>query len=596
MIHRTEPYTIIAEQRSLIEDLAKSNAGYIRNFERLKLNREEVSIDQESVPADWSNSMPTPKTLTARGPASTLTVDAPVQRESSADAKGLDRGPYKGSDIPYFSSSDRLGWLLQQYDNLMRTLLREVSAPDYEIAEESRSRIKADIVLTQRREMNTLSRGCWPGIPSFADPRTMRMQQSGQRVREYSASKVDVDQVSAPVRPVSTQPFSAIHCISPSDANSPSFEMGASFIAPLSNRVDEIHYGPQPRTLEPQSWTPNNDDLRPQSYIRQSEASPRLPLPVSYSYTVPPAQASSFHAEAPSFRAEARSLEKYDRKLLKAGFGQSDRLQPTQSESEGDVTPWQQRGRDDCRNEYNDDQVATSSSVGYGDSNEGVTYDCRSVPQPPLSDDPHRYGEFTGGAGSEAPPALVFCSEQTSSRPMRKAASHDASLNLEVLLGGQVPQWGPSLHPEVPLEGQVPQWENDSSNPRSSKRLRISKVEASGGPATANEDPPAHQGGAGDVIEIANDCQGSRTHTVTKNYIGCSMARHSRSLPRKSSVMRKRRKSLVPKESLERIFKDDGSEDWAEHIVDKLLATWTTLPLHTSQINPPHGTLAEAAY
>ena len=561
--------------------------------------------------------MSTPKTLTAREPASTLAVDAPVQRELSADAKGLDRESYKGSDIPNFSSSDRLGWLLQQYDNLMRTLLREVSAPDYEIAEESRSRIKADIVLTQRREMNTLSRGCWPGIPSFADPRTMRMQQSGQRVREYSASKVDVDQVSAPVRPVSTQPFSAIHCISPSDANSPSFEMGASFIAPLSNRVDEIHYGTQPRTLEPQSWTPNNDDLRPQSYIRQSEASPRLPLPVSYSYTVPPAQASSFHPEARSFHPEARSfhaeapsLGKYDRKLLKAGFGQSDRLQPTQPESEGDVTPWQQRGRDDCRNDYNDDQVAKSSSVSYRDVDKGGNFQCLSVPQPPLSDDQHRYGEFTGGAGygshhrqlisqtldSEAPPSLLHYLEQTSSRPMGKATSHSASLHLEAVLGRQVPQWGPSLHPEVPLGGQVPQWENDSSNPRSSKRLRISKVEASGGPATANEDPPAHQGGAGDVIEIANDCQGSRTHTVTKNYIGCSMARHSRSLPRKSSLMRKRRKSLVPKESLERIFKDDGSEDWAEHIVDKLLATWTTPPLHTSQINPPHGTLAEAAY
>ena len=146
---------IIAEQRSLIEDLARSNEDYIRRFEQLSCG--EAPINQESVPADWSSSMPTPQTLTAHGLASTLAVDAPSQRESSADAKGLGREPNKGFDIPNFSSSDRLGWLLLQYSNLTRSLLREVSAPSYDIAEESRSRIKADIVSTQRREMNTLS-------------------------------------------------------------------------------------------------------------------------------------------------------------------------------------------------------------------------------------------------------------------------------------------------------------------------------------------------------------------------------------------------------------------------------------------------------
>ena len=111
--------------------------------------------------------MPTPNTLTAHGLGSTLTVDAPSQRESSADAKGLDQDPDKGFDIPSFTSSGRLGWLLQQYSNLMCALLREVSAPNYEIAEESRSRIRADIVLTQNREMTTLSQVYRPGVPSL---------------------------------------------------------------------------------------------------------------------------------------------------------------------------------------------------------------------------------------------------------------------------------------------------------------------------------------------------------------------------------------------------------------------------------------------
>ena len=100
--------------------------------------------------------MPTPKTLTAHGLASNLAVDAPSQRASSADAKGLGREPYKGSNIPSSSSSDRLGWLLQQYSNLMHSVLREVSAPNYEIAEESRSRTNADIVTTHQREMTIL--------------------------------------------------------------------------------------------------------------------------------------------------------------------------------------------------------------------------------------------------------------------------------------------------------------------------------------------------------------------------------------------------------------------------------------------------------
>lgn len=194
MIHRTEPYTIIAEQRSLIEDLAKSNEGYIRQFERLKLSCEGTSIDQGSFPADRSSSIPIPKALTARGLLSTLAVDAPSQSESSADASGLDRKSYKGSDRPNFSSSDRLGWLQQQYSNLMRTLLREISAPHYGIAEDSRLRIKTDIARTQRREMDILSQRYYL---NFASSRPMH--------REYLGSKNDVDQVSAPAQPVFRQ-------------------------------------------------------------------------------------------------------------------------------------------------------------------------------------------------------------------------------------------------------------------------------------------------------------------------------------------------------------------------------------------------------
>ena len=551
MIHRTEPYTIIAEQRSLIEDLAKSNEGYIRKFKRLRLSCEEAPIDQESVPADSSSSMPTPKTPTAHGLASALAVDARGQRESSADAKGLGREPYKGSNIPRFSSSDRLGWLLQQYSNLMHTLLREVSAPNYEIAEESRSRIRADIVSTQRREMNSLSQVDYPGSPSLANPMPRHHPiTTGSRVREYS--KVDMDQVNAPIS-------TPQHAMSQSAPNSPSSAMSISFIAPSSNRVDETHAATQPQTPEAQSWTPDeaqsrtpeNDDPRPQSYIRHSEASQRFAPPVLHSRTVPPAQVPSFHLKT-------STLLNYER-IPESLFGrdnsarQSDKLQPTQPESEGGVTPWQQHGGDHRRSDYNDDQVATFSSGGYGDFDEAVGY--KLVEPISLSDVQHRSSVPSPTLNSEAHTSKI-CSEQSSSPQTRKRRSISSSLQPGISLGGQ--------------QGE------DSSSPRYYQGLPIFKTnfQACSAPATANELPPALQSGEGYVIDRGNPCQGSRTNSATKHSIGRSGTKHNR-------------KRIFEDDGSEdwagkRIFEDDGSEDWAEHIVDKLLARWTTLPLHRS--------------
>ena len=532
MIHRTEPCTVIAEQRSLIEDLAKSNEGYIRKFKRLRLGCEEAPIDQESVPADWSSSMPPPQTLTAHGFASTLAVGAPSQGESNGDAKELNREPYKGSDIPSFSSSDRLGWLLRQYDILTRTLLREVSAPDYEIAEESRSRIRADIFSTQRREMNTLRQVDYPGSPNLANPMPMQHPiTTGSRVREYSGSKADMDQVSAPVLHQQT-------CID------------VSFISPSSNRVDETHTATQPQTDDAQSLTTENDDPWPQSLIQQSEPSPQFPPRVLLSRAVPP-KVLSLHSVVSTILKRNRIRE--SRLGRDNSASQSDKLQPTQPESEGGVIPSQQHGGDHRRSDYNDDQMATSSSGVYGDFNEGVV---------------KRHRDTTGGAGyndyrrqprsrtllhSEAPPSTISYSEQSSSKLMRKRMNASSSLQREPLLGGPVPQRG-----------------NDSSSPRSSKRSQFSKggvlLQGSSDatiPATANEDPPALQ------RDVRYKIIGSRTNSATEHSIGYSGAKHSQTLLRKESLE-------------ERIFEDDGSEDWAEHIVDKLLATWTTLRLHRS--------------
>lgn len=69
-------------------------------------------------------------------------------------------------------------WLLQHYDNLLRALLKQVSEPKYEIAEESRSRIKADIVTSHGREMrHTEQAGC-SGASGLAKSSRFDVQQT----------------------------------------------------------------------------------------------------------------------------------------------------------------------------------------------------------------------------------------------------------------------------------------------------------------------------------------------------------------------------------------------------------------------------------
>ena len=320
--------------------------------------------------------MPTPKIPTTNRLAGALAVDAPSQTESSADANGLDREPYKGSDVPNFSLSDQFGWLLQQYRNLMRTLLREISAPSYEIAEESRSRIRADIILTQRREMNTLSQVYYPRLPSLANPRTMQMQHpvtTGSRIREYPGSKVDVDQFSAPVWTQHGRMSTFSSSFAPSTT-------------PFTN-----HAKTQPQIPEAQFWTPANDA---QSCMPPPEASPRFPPPEFHSHTVPPAQLhSSFQEEVLTLPMSDSTLESRFRRDNSAS--QSDTLRPSQPDSAGGVTPWQQRGRDDCRNDYDEYQSTTLSSGDYSHFSGSVAHPNSTSP---LSPDRYRFCKFTGRA------------------------------------------------------------------------------------------------------------------------------------------------------------------------------------------------------
>lgn len=159
MDHRTDPPLIIAEQRSLIQDLVKSNEGYIRRFEQLRLGCEDTSIDPEVDSESYINLMPMLKAPPARGVAGAPAKGAAGQEDPNTGAQGL--SPENTKRPADFGISDQLSRLLQQYSLLMSTLVTEVSAPKYEIAEDSRSRIKSKIVLTHQQEMRRLE---WDGV------------------------------------------------------------------------------------------------------------------------------------------------------------------------------------------------------------------------------------------------------------------------------------------------------------------------------------------------------------------------------------------------------------------------------------------------
>ena len=409
--------------------------------------------------------MPTPKTRTAHRLASTLAVNAPSPRKSSADATGLDPEPYKGSHIPSFSSSDRLGWLIQQYNNLMRALLREVSAPNYEIVEESRSRIKADIVSTQRREMNILSqeshritRSEFQGLSPTCHPNEEHgflSLENSPTMHDNAEPKADLEQVSAPVQHVSTQDPNRHWRTSQSEANN------LSSVAPSSNPFYETHTAALLHTPQAQAWPSENDDLVPE----------------------PDLQSQAFHRSSPA-----------DHELL------SQPLDPEPASSR-------------------------------------------------ISD-----------------------SDESSSRQTRKWSKTSSS-----------------VQPKTPLERLALQ---SGTQPKaySSKRVLFgARGRRHAGSATANEGPSALQTGASEVTDIADYCQGSNNNAEER-------------LERRLEDDRSKdwAEHIVDnndaEERLERRLEDDRSKDWAEHIVDKLLATWTTLPLHASQTDPRHGSLAEAAH
>ena len=141
----------------MIQDLARSNEDYIRRFEQLKLGSNDASINPVLSSANL-NLVATPGTPNSRRPNNVLNVDN--QREPNPSIKmfapEIDNGRRNLDTSGLRSGPNNLSWLLQQYSDLRNSLLREVGAPKYVIAEVSRLRIKGDIVASHNRETQNL--------------------------------------------------------------------------------------------------------------------------------------------------------------------------------------------------------------------------------------------------------------------------------------------------------------------------------------------------------------------------------------------------------------------------------------------------------
>lgn len=134
-------------------------------------------MNQDITSPNTDSLIPTLQAATAQGFASSSALGAASQRWLSTGTQDFRPESYQGP-YTFVPPPDGMRWLLQQYDNLLRALLKEVSEPKYEIAEESRSRIKADIFTSHGREMRHTEQVGYSGAPSLAKSSRYDVQQT----------------------------------------------------------------------------------------------------------------------------------------------------------------------------------------------------------------------------------------------------------------------------------------------------------------------------------------------------------------------------------------------------------------------------------
>ena len=420
-----------------------------------------------------------------------------------------------GSDT---SLPNHLSWLQQQYRNLMNTILIEVSAPSYEIADDSRSRIKAEIVTIHIREMQHMEEIQYPRpiirarrVEPMAGPmQQMQAQQntySSQGDVDLSASKINSDQMGPPL-------LYEVHYPMPQNAkyqNNSSQPLGAC-------HTSHSTCGEHEQTSAAQS-RPHFD-------------------PMSGAFPPPGGR------DVPRFRCSMRLMV----------------ATPHHGRSSSDVDP-----------------RATILPSGQRQS--------LSNPQPGIAiASPYEPSQALFAPQSYGLPNSAEAVNQESSLYGKSAGENDQR-HAELPI---VSSWAPprgrkrklhstSLTSDLPVEDSISYPESNTSISRTSK---VARRHGTQNPVV--EDILTPGGGAIDEMRLATSRQNSAIKKASEDNAVYAQDEISRNLHRERR--------------LERTLENHTPEDWAENVVDKLLAAWTTLPVSANRTAAHQGGFAVAAH
>ena len=164
----------------------------------LEIGCEGASTRPDIMSVDGSPLLRAPRVSTALGFAGCQALSPGKRERPSTDLQVL--SPETDKNTMNFqtveaASTDHLKGLLQQYDSLMATLLREILAPHYKIAKESRSRIEDDIVASHIHEKRLLEQEHHLEVGDLSMP---VQAQDDMFSEEISASMMASEDVESP--------------------------------------------------------------------------------------------------------------------------------------------------------------------------------------------------------------------------------------------------------------------------------------------------------------------------------------------------------------------------------------------------------------
>ena len=573
---------MIAEQRSLIQDLARSNEDYTRKFEKLKLSCDSVPVHPEPILADCNNTMPTPKVPTPQGWAGVSAVDAARQRESSTGARGLGPGPYMGSWYSHGSDTslpDQLSWLQQQYRKLMSALLMEVSARSYEIADDSRSRIKAEIVTIHIREMEHMEQIQYSRPASLAWPMAGPVQQmQGHQQISYS--------ILTPNQPMKIRQIQA--------------QQQRRMRNQQMQAQQQSFYGPkqiQQMQRQQQSFSSQSAGDHSASKINRDQIGTPLlykahcPMPQDATYQDYSLQPQSMGANSHSTRGEHEQTSAAQSQPSMASmspaypaFGRHSGL-PIQQSAREPIAATPHHG---TSSSGVDPPATTLDSYAHMSLSEPLpgfsTLPLSPAAQSPFQGQPHTLPFSAKAIDQESSIYEKSGGESDQRRPesqqlrVQCGVPHSASSRTSGASKRKLDSTSFSSH--LPEEDAfLSHSENISSSPRLYQMARRHKDHTA-----VTENTKTFKVGASGEIQLATSCEDSGNEKALENNVVYSRDAISYSY------------NAHRESSLERTLENHTPEDWAENVVDELLAAWTTLPVSAIRTASQHGGFAVVAH